>query len=395
MDRHRDNQADCGGAASPTMDRAALTGAMHEIREPLGLLLGAAELLGEDGLDPAAQAEMRRMIRRNGEIMSTRIAELFDLVAIEAGLFELHPGLHALDRVVETAAELARHEAGDRPVGVEIGLPEQLEPFVWVDPDRLRQVLYSMLAHGVRTTARGAVRLEITQRPLAHNRVELAFALHAGAGAGSTPIVDGDGRGPGHWGGGLLHGVAARIARLLGGELVVECAERRGSVVRFTLALPAVEMDTDAELFADGESVPADREPSLRGVRILVVEDGAANQRLLAQLLRREGATVHIARDGAVAMGLATTAAGAGQAYRLILMDTGLPGADGLETTRSLRAAGVACPVVALVGGGGGYTREACLEAGCADYLTKPLSGAGLLAVVRRWAPGGGSAAAA
>ncbi|MCC7387210.1 MAG: response regulator [Phycisphaerales bacterium] len=393
MDQRADNQAAGGEGARPTIDRAALAGAMHEIREPLGLLLGAAELLGEEGLDPAARAEMRGMIRRNSEIMSTRIAELFDLVAMESGMFELHPGLHAIDRVVETAAELARHEAGDRPVGVEIGLPEGLEPFVWVDPDRLRQVLYAMLAHGVRTTVRGAVRLEITQRRLGHNRVEMEFSLHAGA--GSTPILDGDGSGPGRLGGGFLLTVPARIARLLGGNLVMECAERGVSVMRFTLALPAVEMDTEPELFIDEEGLPTDHEPSLGGVRILVVEDGAANQRLLTQMLRREGAAVHVARDGAVAMGLATNAAGAGRPYRLILMDTGLPGADGLETTRSLRAAGVTCPVVALVGGGGRYTRRACLDAGCADYLTKPLSGAALLGVVRRWTLGGGSAAAA
>jgi signal transduction histidine kinase/DNA-binding response OmpR family regulator len=120
------------------------------------------------------------------------------------------------------------------------------------------------------------------------------------------------------------------------------------------------------------------------GARVLLAEDNPINALLARALLEREGCSVERVASGEEAL-----AAIAHTDYDLILMDLRMPGLDGCETTRALRARGCRAPIVALTADAFEEDRRACLEAGMDDFLTKPLKPAVLQAMLRRWTAAG------
>jgi CheY-like chemotaxis protein len=113
--------------------------------------------------------------------------------------------------------------------------------------------------------------------------------------------------------------------------------------------------------------------------RILLVEDGFDNQRLIAHVLRKGGAEVAVAENGQVAVDLALAATPAGSSFDIILMDIQMPVMDGYEATKRLRSAGCVTPIIALTAHSMAEHRQKCLDAGCDDYMTKPFDCAMLL----------------
>jgi CheY-like chemotaxis protein len=122
--------------------------------------------------------------------------------------------------------------------------------------------------------------------------------------------------------------------------------------------------------------------------RILLVEDCLDNQRLIAHVLRKAGAEVSVAENGKVAVDLALAATPAGSSFDIILMDIQMPVMDGYEATQRLRSAGCVTPIIALSAHSAAGHRQKCLDAGCDDYMTKPLDWATLLKRIAQRGPG-------
>jgi CheY-like chemotaxis protein len=114
--------------------------------------------------------------------------------------------------------------------------------------------------------------------------------------------------------------------------------------------------------------------PSLSNCRILLVEDDQDHQPLLSLMLRKAGSDVAIAENGKVAVDLALAARDAGIPFDMIVMDLQMPILDGLASTRVLRAAGFANPIIALTARAVSTDRDRCFAAGCNDFLSKPIS---------------------
>jgi CheY-like chemotaxis protein len=119
--------------------------------------------------------------------------------------------------------------------------------------------------------------------------------------------------------------------------------------------------------------------------RILSAEDCPTNQRLITILLRRAGAEVELAEDGQIALGLALEAQWSGSPFDLILMDMEMPVMDGFEATRKLRSAGYRPPIIALTALDMTANRQKCLDAGCDDYITKPIDPKKFVGSLERW----------
>src|SRR5262245_36653630 len=119
--------------------------------------------------------------------------------------------------------------------------------------------------------------------------------------------------------------------------------------------------------------------------RILLAEDVPDNQRLISHYLTRAGAELVIAPDGLAAIDAAMSARAQGQPFGLILMDMQMPSLDGLTATVVLRGAGWRDPIVALTANASEEDRARCLDAGCDDYLTKPIDREKLVAECARW----------
>lgn len=118
------------------------------------------------------------------------------------------------------------------------------------------------------------------------------------------------------------------------------------------------------------------------GQRVLLAEDNPINCAIAAELLRHPGLVVQTVGDGRGAVEVASSAP-----FDLVLMDVQMPGMDGLEAARALRAAGISTPIVAMTGNAGAQDRAACLEAGMDDLVAKPVAPKALYEALLAWLP--------
>jgi CheY-like chemotaxis protein len=202
---------------------------------------------------------------------------------------------------------------------------------------------------------------------------------------------------------GLGLAISQRLARILGGKITAKSTLGEGSV--FSLIVATGSLDhvrlIDAQETATRDAVGAtDEAPvdatlqgpdALKGIRILLVEDGPDNQRLISLLLRKAGAEVDILDNGRRAVEAFTTDGSLESPlaetppYDIVLMDMQMPEMDGYTAAGILRALGNHVPIVALTAHALRSEREKCLASGCDDYMTKPVNRPALVRCVRRW----------
>ena len=377
----------------------------HEIRTPLSAILGYADLVHEDLDDSETRAHVD-VIRRSGHALVELVDEILDLSRIEAGAVEPADRPFSPHALLADAVELLGLKAADKGIGLRLELASALPSTARGDAARLRQILLNLAGNAVKFTESGSVRVIASCAP------EHRPGEGRGGGDGSVvplriEVVDtGIGIEPEalawlfepfnqadrtivhrYGGSGLGLAISRRLATLLGGSLEVDSVPGEGS--RFALEVPlrapgpmrrrAAVPRRPARPCAPerrGDAEPPAPTASLAGVRALVVDDRAEVRELTSRRLGSAGARVTVAADGLEAL----AEIGTGPArFELIVMDVQMPGIDGLETVRRLRAGGCTVPVLALTANAMGDDRARCLAAGCDDYLSKPVPGARLI----------------
>ncbi len=392
----------------------------HELRTPLNSLLILAKLLSdnpENHLTPK-EVEYAKTIYASGGDLLTLINEILDLSKVEAGKMPIDPrDIHPTeiaDFVDRSFRALAEQKGLGFSVDVEIGVARTL----YTDPQRLQQVLKNLLANAFKFTAEGSVTLRI-HRPqagtrysnplLAFERVVAFSVLDTGIGIPDDKqelifeaFQQADGTTSRRYGGtGLGLSISREIARHLGGEIHVDSEPGKGSA--FTLYLPeryiGFPSSDDEPNGVDAWRLPergAPRAPSLpvptatppfdlaeiAGRKVLVVDDDVRNVFAMTSVLEAAGLEVVYADNGQAGI----EALQADPAIDLVLMDVMMPGKDGYETIRAIRA-NATCrdkPIVAVTAKALEDDREKCLEAGASDYLPKPVDVNRLLELIRR-----------
>jgi signal transduction histidine kinase/ActR/RegA family two-component response regulator len=379
-----------------------------EIRLPVTVSLGYAEMLmgnladGEN-LDAAAT------IKRNNEYVIEALDDLRDLSQIEVGRLRVEPGCCSPRQVVTEVLSAAQVRADAKGLSLAAEydgpIPEQIRS----DASRLRQILANLVANAVKFTEIGTVRLIVRLLDDNSGEPRLRFQV-VDPGVGMTqpqiarlfqPITLGDApaiQGLPAIGLGLT--ISKRLVEMLDGTIGVESIPGCGST--FTVTIPTGPLEgvpmvqpSAAEAVQAAEPLPSPPLPTPQVAagmphRILLAEDGRENRRLLSFILAKTGADVVTAEDGREAVDkvlptLSQTAGPMAEApFDLILMDMQMPVMDGYEAARQLRQAGYAGPIVAVTGHTRNYDRRRCLEAGCDDYLAKPVDRKDLLDMVAR-----------
>ena len=340
----------------------------HELRTPLNAVLGYAQVLGRD---PDLKAEQRKalgIIESSGEHLLSLINEILDLAKIEAGTIEIRPALFDLPRLLQGLADLMRARAKEKGLAFTGEWPPDLPVAVHADEKRLRQVLMNLLDNAIKYTAEGGIALKIGPH---QNRLRF---LVEDTGIGIRPeqlpkIFESfhQVRDPSTFaeGTGLGLAISKTLVSLMGGTLEVASTPGEGSRFWFDLLLPAVPLVRES---------PERRRPSIIGVRgarrrLLVVDDKEDNRGLVRDLLTPLGFEILEAEDAEACLRLAASAR-----PDAILLDLRMPGMDGLEATRRLRAMPDARDLVIIAVSASAFEqhRERCLEAGANDFLAKP-----------------------
>jgi signal transduction histidine kinase/HAMP domain-containing protein len=394
----------------------------HELRTPLNSLLVLARLLAQnpDGNLTPKQVGYANVIHSSGSDLLQLINDILDLSKVEAGKMDIHPERFPLTTLVEDL------EAVFRPLTVEKGLDFAIEPApdvpaeLFTDKQRLRQILHNLLSNAVKFTQRGRVDLRISAagpgRP-ADGGAVLAFSVtDTGIGIAEENLdtifgafQQGDGTMSRRYAGtGLGLAICREVAAQLGGHLTVQSAPGAGST--FTLYLPAdwpgagtggqpagqaaapgpvTEPAAEQPPETAGEWPPAAGSAdggmgheSLRGRRVLIIDDDPRNAFALTGVLELYGLDVAHARDGQQGIEMLR----AGQ-FDLVLMDTMMPQLDGHATIQAIRQMPrfAALPVIAVTARAMQGDREKSLAAGASDYVTKPVDTEELLGCMERW----------
>jgi len=379
----------------------------HELRTPMTAILGYLDLIAEDELLASAPRgesvrEQIDVVRRNGHALLDIINDILDWSKIEAGRQDVEVVSASLQRLVAEVESLLRVRAHARQLTFEVQWSAPLPQTIRTDPTRVRQILVNLIGNALKFTERGGVRLCIRLlSPPAAAEPQLEFGVFD-TGIGMTPeelarlfrpFTQADTSVRRRFGGtGLGLAIARRLARLLGGDITVESTPGRGSVFRLRIPTGPLEWrplraSGDDEPCASHTSRPATplvALPPLHG-QVLLAEDGPDNQRLIASVLRKAGATVTVVENGRLAVEAARAAEAAGRPFDVILMDMQMPELDGYGATRELRRGGYARPIIALTAHAMADDRAKCLAAGCDAYARKPIDRVALLELLRRY----------
>ncbi|MCC9605324.1 response regulator [Blastopirellula sp. JC732] len=371
----------------------------HEIRTPMTAIIGYAEELKEAGEIERAPKERvfaLETILRNGHHLLQVINDVLDLSKIEAGKLDVYLQPASPVRIVSDVLALMHLRASQKGLRLENEFCGPMPASITTDATRLRQILINLIGNAIKYTEEGTVSLRTRLINIGSDDPHLEFEV-VDSGIGMTeeemqriflPFEQANTSMSRKYGGtGLGLSISIRLTELLGGMMWCESNPGHGSAFRFTIAtgdLTNVKISNCADDYnwvpVNASSIPS-AGVSIEG-RLLLVEDGPDNQRLLRLILEKAGAEVTIANDGRDGVDLVLTSRRQGMPFDLILMDMQMPILDGYQATRMLRTEGVRTPIVALTAHAMSGDRQRCLDAGADEYLTKPVNRSLLLETI-------------
>jgi PAS domain S-box-containing protein len=366
---------------------AFLANMSHEIRTPMNGVMGVLHLLASEDLSADGRAMLAEALSC-GQMLAELLNDVIDFSKIEAGRLELASEPVDPCALVRGVARLlepqARAKGLDLVVRTECGMG-------WVrsDPVRLRQALFNLVGNAVKFTEAGQVLVRCCRGEGGALRFEVEDTGVGIAAAAQSRLFErfnqGDASTTRKFGGsGLGLAITRRLAEMMQGQVGFTSIEGQGSTFWFEVAVEPAEAQPAASESGAG---------MLEGVRVLVVEDNATNRMIATKLLENLGGSVETAADGH----LGVEAAARGN-FDLILMDIQMPGIDGVEAARRIRALGggpAATPIVALTANVLSHQRQAYLDAGMDGVVGKPIAPALLLAEIAAAAANRESALAA
>lgn len=366
-----------------------LASVSHELRNPLNAILGGTEIL-EDGYYGPLNEKQSRVIERisqSGEHLLGLINDILDISKTEAGKLTIDRKQISLPNVCEVCLNLVKESAVKKNIRLKTSFDPEV-PVIYADQKRLKQILLNLLSNALKFTPQdGTVTLSYTKQKK-ENRVVISVK-DTGIGIAKDmmdklfkPFVQLDSSLARHYEGtGLGLALVKNLTDLHNGSIELKSTPNEGSC--FSVILP-LQTNPPAADTAQQVRLPDTQEESLpegKNIRVLLVEDNPDNRETLSEYLRFRGCQVSAAGDGVE---------GIRQAYELhpdiILMDIQMPGMDGLEAIRRLRAddSFKKTPIVALTALVMPGDKQRCLTTGADSYLSKPVSLRNLMTVVKQ-----------
>jgi len=361
---------------------AFLANMSHELRTPLNAILGYSQFLQKAPEIAEHQKERLKIIHNSGEHLLSLINDILDLSKIEAGRIELNAIEFSMPDFLNNIVVMFQIRADQKDIGFHYEASPRLPKYVRGDEIRLRQILINLIGNAVKFTEDGSVTFKAdytdgricfeardTGPGISPDDLEKIFAPFHQTG---SYLQKSEGTG-------LGLSISKRLIEIMGGRLTVESTPGQGAIFRTELELPAI---------GSVKNIPESENPSVitgyKGARrkVLIVDDIYQNRFLLSEMLSSLGFEASEADNGQTAV----------EKVRelqpdLILMDLFMPGTDGFEATRQIRAISPPIRIVIIAVSAGAYEEHILKsrEAGCDDFIAKPVVFEKLLAKMRTY----------
>jgi len=353
-----------------------LTQMSHEIRTPLTAILGLADLLARDPLQPLQQDKVQQ-IQSSGKLLLGIINDILDLSKIEANQLITEERPFQFDDLLDSV-KAHRASITSPEVSLSISSPNHELPPLIGDRRRIEQVLGNLVSNAIKFTQRGEITVTLSAERINESMVVLRARVqdtgtgieHAFLPKLFTPFAQGDSGIARKYGGtGLGLSISKQLIELMGGEIGAQSQPGVGSTFWFDLPL-SVSQEPPARVYRS--VTPKIGKNRLTGLQILVVDDSASIRDLIQEFLTLEGARVELAHDGAQALAILQAQAAS---FDCVMMDVQMPVMDGLTATQQIHAMPEFehMPILAMTAGLLAEQQARARQAGMSDVIAKPV----------------------
>lgn len=375
---------------SEKLKSSFLANMSHEIRTPLNGILGFAALLEEPGFSSKEQEEFLKIVQISGDRMLNIINEIIDISKIESGTMEVKRTTVNVNRKLDTVFDLFNRLAGEKNIrlSLEKGLPDE-DAIVETDKDKLYSIITNLVKNAIKYTNTGNIDFGYKLRTTSgseildnNDKVLEFFVKDTGIGIDvsrqkaiferfiQADIKDIEAR----QGAGLGLSITRAYVEMLGGDIWVESMPEKGSIFYFTIPYQEPQIKQDGESSRSGEGEFAE----IKGLKVLIVEDDGISAEFLSRIIDKSKNTILFAQSGNEAVKISHE----NRDIDLIMMDIRIPGLNGYEVTREIRKFNKKVVIIAQTAFAMTGDKEKALEAGCDDYIAKPISKADLLTLL-------------
>jgi len=356
----------------------------HEIRTPLNGIVGMAEQLAQSQLD-GDQRYFTDIMRSASSTLLSIINDVLDISKIESGKFSIETIPFNLNKTIRQTLSIFEEKAKLAGISLDIDLMDDRGTMHLGDPHRLSQVLFNIVGNAIKFTHAGYVRVT-SQLARGENDICLVSFTIQDTGVGMdmaylTKVFEAfsqeDASITRKFGGsGLGLSIARSIVQIMGGAIQIDSEKGKGTRVDIRIPMRISNDKTKQEIVE-----MTDLQKSLKGIRVLAVEDNELNRMVLQVILKKCEVVVSIAHNGQEAIDLIQE-----KEFDIVLMDVQMPIVDGLEATKYIREElKYTTPIIGLSANAMREEVEICKQAGMNDYLVKPYSERALVEVMRKW----------
>ncbi|MBN1143686.1 MAG: response regulator [Bacteroidales bacterium] len=371
---------------SDELKSSYLANMSHEIRTPMNSIIGFSNLLASDQIPEVQKKDFTRYIRTSSEVLLNLVDDIIDMAKIEAGELKIVKkdcDLNSLgEELLTTSSEILK-KFGKHQLEISYKPdPDAGKVYLKTDPLRLRQVLINLVNNAIKFTDKGSICFGYTLREdtlvefyvkdtgpgMSREELNLIFERFRRAKRSEEKNIAGTGLGL---------AISRNLVQLLGGDMWVDSVPGAGTTFLFTLPyLKSTQIHAESREYIQA----SDGDYNWKGKTILIAEDDLNSFKFLHELLKKTHAVILHAANGKQALDIIRSS----QQIDLVVMDIMMPVLDGYEATKIIKNMNREIPVIAQTAYAMAGDKERMQEAGCDDYISKPLDFKHALSVMNR-----------